>query len=95
MRGRYIFFCFRVYMQYLFEKIHLLPNSTENLWTTLMELEQYGDTPKKAKKIKTKDHESSAVNPTLDKYPVSRFGALLAAALLRMPDDTEYRVMEE
>jgi hypothetical protein len=82
-------------MQYLFEKIHLLPNSTENLWTTLMELEQYGDSAKKTKTIKTKDHDASAVNATLDKYPVSRFGAHLAAALLRMPDDTEYCVMEE
>jgi hypothetical protein len=60
-----------------------------------MELEQYGGLAKKTKKVKTKDHDTSAVNATSDKYPVSRFGALLAASLLRMPDDTNNRVIEE
>ncbi len=43
---------------------------------------------------KTKKQEISPENTSSEKYPVSRFGALLATSLLNLPGDTEYRLIE-
>ena len=44
----------------------------------------------KSKKLKLSHDDYSA-----ERYPVSRFGALLAASLLNLPGDIEFRMIEE
>jgi len=43
--------------------------------------------------------KASSTNPedatNFETYPVSRFGTLIAASLLRLPDGDSYRVIEE
>jgi len=56
-----------------------------------MELDRY-ITPDKI--FKRRKHYDANAKTTTD-YPVSQFGALLAASLIRLPGDTEYRVIEE
>jgi hypothetical protein len=71
----------------------MLPSATDNLWSTLMGLDEHGASEVKTKKDKPlKSKEPVA---TAGRYPVSRFGALLAASLLRLPEDTNYRIIEE
>lgn len=70
------------------EVIHLLPHSSDNLWTGLMGLDE--NIPKvKASSTNPEDATNS------ETYPVSRFGTLIAASLLRLPDGDSYRVIEE
>lgn len=72
----------------------MLPYSTEDLWSTLMELEKHSDEAKKLKGPQ-KFLTASADTSTSEKYLVSRFGALLAASLLRLPGDTDHRIIEK
>jgi hypothetical protein len=65
----------------------MLPDSTDDLWYTIMDLDHYAVPIEKQKKGEDKWPSNSA--------PVSRFGALLAAAILRLPGDTDYRMIEE
>jgi hypothetical protein len=44
---------------------------------------------------KAKKHGISQQSTSSEKYPVSRFGALLAASILNLPGDTDYRLTEE
>jgi hypothetical protein len=44
---------------------------------------------------KMKEPKETGENTDVERYPVSRLGALLAASLLKLPGDTEYRIMEE
>jgi len=44
---------------------------------------------------KPKKQEISQESTSLEKYPVSRFGALLATSMLNLPGDTVYRLTEE
>lgn len=57
-----------------------------------MELDRYV-TPDKV--FKRRKHYDANAKTTSADYPVSQFGALLAASLIRLPEDTEYRVIEE
>ena len=66
----------------------MLPNSSGDLWSTLMELDQYATSGKTKKASKIDEHPPG-------EYRVSRFGALLATSLLRLPEDKEYRMTEE
>jgi hypothetical protein len=66
----------------------MLPNSTEDLWDDLMHLDQYSEKPPPKK-----DEEAESV-PS-GRYPVSRFGSLLATSLIRLPTKSDHRVIEE
>jgi hypothetical protein len=59
-----------------------------------MEFDQYMKSDPQPKKQKLSKHKESF--PSSEENPVSRFGALLAASLLRLPDEAkEYRMIEE
>ena len=44
---------------------------------------------------KARKQEISPESASSEKYPVSRFGALLATSILNLPGDAEYRLTEE
>ena len=81
-----------------------MTRGSDDAWTSLMDIENLArpkfvsndnEKDKKGKKGK-KDKEDKLKNP-VEKYdvPVSRFGALLAAALLRLPGDTYYQLHQK
>ena len=57
-----------------------------------MDLDQY-TTPEKTSLAPKKHHNSEA--ETTAPYPVSRFGALLASAILRLPIEKDYSPLHE
>jgi hypothetical protein len=66
----------------------MLRHSTDDLWYSIMDFDQY------AVPIKNLEKGQSDESSSRD-TPVSRFGALFAAALLRLPGATYYRLIEE
>ena len=71
----------------------MMPNTLEDLWTTLMALDQHATSQKSEKRQQTEDDTNKYT--TSGVYPVSRFGALLAASLIRLPEDEDHRAIEE
>jgi len=71
----------------------VMPNTLEDLWTTLMELDQHATSQKPEKQQQTDDDTNK--HTTSGVYPVSRFGALLAASLIRLPEDEDHRAIDE
>ena len=57
-----------------------------------MELDRYGASDKQTKRSKRSYQNELALS---ESYPVSRFGALLAASLIRLPGDVNRRVIEK
>ena len=70
----------------IYEQLVSLPNGKGNLWSTLM---TFDNNLEKVKKREISQESTSS------KYPVSRFGALLATSILNLPGDTDYRLIEE
>lgn len=80
-------------MQLIHEQLRMLSSATDNLWSIVMSFDEHVASEGKTKKGKPLKTAGPAA--TAGRYPVSRFGALLAASLLRLPEDTDYRIIEE
>jgi len=72
------------------EQIFKLPHATDDLWRTLMALDDNFKEESKGKEPK-----EIGENTHVERYPVSRFGALLAISILNLPEETEYPIIEE
>src|SRR5271156_4714789 len=73
----------------------MLPTSSPNLWNSLMALVDSTEIKNDKNPKKPIAEEPITSTTSAQTYPVSRFGALLATSLLRLPQDTEYRIIEE